>query len=296
MRNLQPGDKIAIISTARKVSFAEMEPAIAILNSWGLEVMLGQTIGAEHHQFAGPDALRRADLQHMLDNPEIKAILCARGGYGTSRLLDEVDFSQFRQNPKWLIGFSDVTALHAHLYTLGFESLHAIMPILFAREGSENAIESLRRILFGEPISYTTALHPFNRLGIGTGDLVGGNLSILHTIIGTCSDFDYAGKILFLEDLDEYLYHIDRMLVHLDRCGKLENLAGLVIGQMSDMKDNAIPFGQTAYEIIQEHTAKYQYPVCFGFPVGHEPQNLALICGRKAKLEVTQEGSFLQYV
>src|SRR6478735_6643317 len=291
MKNLQPGDKIAIISTARKVSFAEMEPAIAILNSWGLEVILGQTIGAEHHQFAGSDDLRRTDLQHMLNNPEIKAVLCARGGYGTARLLDDLDFSQFRQNPKWLIGFSDVTALHAHLYTLGFESLHAIMPILFAREGSENAIESLRRILFGEPISYSVEPHAFNRLGTGEGGLVGGNLSILHTIIGTRSDFDYSGKILFLEDLDEYLYHVDRMLVHLDRCGKLKNLAGLIIGQMSDMKDNLIPFGQTAYEIIREHTARYQYPVCFGFPVGHEPQNLALICGRKARLEVTNMGS-----
>jgi len=295
MKNLQPGDKIAIISTARKVSFAEMEPAIAILNSWGLEVVLGQTIGAEHHQFAGSDDLRRADLQHMLNNPEIKAVLCARGGYGTARLLDDLDFSQFRQNPKWLIGFSDVTALHAHLYTQGFESLHAIMPILFAREGSENAIESLRRILFREPINYTTEPHAFNRLGTGEGDLVGGNLSILHTIIGTRSDFDYSGKILFLEDLDEYLYHVDRMLVHLDRCGKLQNLAGLIIGQMSDMKDNLIPFGQTPYEIIREHTARYQYPVCFGFPVGHEPQNLALICGRKARLEVTNTGSFLNY-
>ncbi len=273
-----------------------MEPAIAVLKSWGLEVILGKTIGADFHQFAGEDALRQADLQHMLDNPEIKAILCARGGYGTARLLDEIDFSGFAKNPKWLIGFSDVTALHAHLYALGFESLHAIMPILFAREGSEDAIESLRRILFGEPVNYQAAPHAFNRLGTAEGHLVGGNLSILHTIIATKSDFDYAGKILFLEDLDEYLYHIDRMLVHLDRCGKLHNLAGLIIGQMSDMKDNLIPFGRTAYEIIQERTAHYNYPVCFGFPVGHEPDNVALVCGRKAQLEITEQGSFLAYL
>ena len=296
MKNLQTGDKIAIISTARKVSFAEMEPAIAILKSWGLEVILGKTIGADFNQFAGDDSVRLADLQQMLDDTSINAILCARGGYGTARLLDQLDFSRFRQNPKWLIGFSDVTALHAHLYTLGFESLHAIMPILFAREGSEAAIESLRSILFGENISYTAEAHEFNRSGKGEGDLVGGNLSILHTILGTRSDFDYSGKILFLEDLDEYLYHIDRMLVHLDRCGKLENLAGLIIGQMSDMKDNLIPFGHSAYEIIQQHTSRYNYPVCFGFPVGHEPHNLALICGRKAKLEVTEKGSFLSYL
>ena len=296
MKPLQPGDKIALISTARKVSSEEMQPAITVLQSWGLEVILGQTIGADFHQFAGPDELRLKDLQRFLDDASVKAILCARGGYGTARILDKLDFSKFAQNPKWVIGFSDVTALHAHLYKLGFESLHAIMPILFPREGSEAAIESLRKILFGEVISYEAPAHPFNKLGTAEGDLVGGNLSILHTIIGTKSDFDYAGKILFLEDLDEYLYHLDRMLVHLDRCGKLENLAGLIIGHMSDMKDNTIPFGQNAYEIIREHTAKYNSPVCFDFPVGHEAHNLALVCGRRVRLEVGESGSWLRYV
>ncbi|KAA9340975.1 S66 peptidase family protein [Adhaeribacter soli] len=296
MKNLQPGDKIAIVSTARKVSSEEMQSAISVLQSWGLEVVLGETVGADFHQFAGPDELRRNDLQRMLDDPSIKAILCARGGYGTARILDHLDFTKFAQNPKLIIGFSDVTALHAHLYKLGFESLHAIMPILFPREGSEAAIESLRRILFGDEISYNAPIHPFNRFGTAEGELVGGNLSILHTIIGTRSDFDYSGKILFLEDLDEYLYHIDRMLVHLDRCGKLENLAGLIIGHMSDMKDNTIPFGRNAYEIIREHTARYNYPVCFDFPVGHEAHNLALVCGRKVKLEVGESGSELNYI
>ncbi|MFC5269227.1 S66 peptidase family protein [Adhaeribacter terreus] len=294
--NLQAGDKIAIVSTARKVSLEEMQPAINVLQSWGLEVILGETIGAEFHQFAGPDELRRNDLQRFLNDASVKAILCARGGYGTARILDELDFTKFAQNPKWVIGFSDVTALHAHLYQLGFESLHAIMPILFPREGSEAALESLRKILFGEAIFYEVPAHTFNRLGTAEGKLVGGNLSILHTIIGTRSDFDYSGKILFLEDLDEYLYHLDRMLVHLDRCGKLQNLAGLIIGHMSDMKDNLIPFGQNAYEIIREHTAKYNFPVCFDFPVGHEAHNLALVCGRKVKLEVGENGSWLKYV
>jgi muramoyltetrapeptide carboxypeptidase len=295
MKNLQPGDKIAIVSTARKVSLEEMQPAINVLQNWGLEVILGETIGSDFNQFAGSDALRRTDLQRFLDDTSVKAILCARGGYGTARILDKLDFTAFAKNPKWVIGFSDVTALHAHLYQLGFESLHAIMPILFPREGSDEAIESLRRILFGEEISYEAPAHAFNRSGVAEGDLVGGNLSILHTILGTRSDFDYAGKVLFLEDLDEYLYHLDRMLVHLDRCGKLENLAGLIVGQMSDMKDNTIPFGLNAYEIIREHTASYPFPVCFGFPVGHEPHNLALVCGRKARLEVGEIGSWLRY-
>ena len=295
LKNLQPGDKIALLSTARKVSPEEMQPAVSVLQSWGLEVVSGETIGAEDNQFAGPDELRRKDLQQMLDDPSIKAILCARGGYGTARILDQLDFTGFARNPKWIIGFSDVTALHAHLHQLGFESLHAIMPILFTRDGSEIAIESLRKTLFGEEISYEAPFHAFNRLGTAEGELIGGNLSILHTIIGTRSDFNYNGKILFLEDLDEYLYHIDRMMNHLDRCGKLENLAGLVVGHMSDMKDNAIPFGKNAYEIILEYTAKYNYPVCFGFPVGHEPHNVALVCGRKTRLEVTLTKTLLHY-
>lgn len=258
--------------------------------------MLGQTIGASYNQFAGDDALRLQDLQHMLDDESIKAIVCARGGYGTTRIIDQVDFTKFRKNPKWLVGFSDVTTLHSHIHNLGLETIHAIMPVLFAKEGAAPSVESLRQLLFGEQVSYTSAPHGFNRTGTGVGQLVGGNLSMLHNLTGTHSDIGTEGKILFMEDLDEYLYHIDRMLVHLDRCGKLANLAGLIIGDMSDMHDNAIPFGKTAYEIILEQTGKYNYPVCYGFPVGHEPLNLALVCGREAKLEVTGAGASLRYV
>lgn len=293
---LQPGDKIAIIATARKITIPETEAAIQCFRSWGLEVMLGKTIGASYNQFAGDDALRLHDLQEMLDNPDIKAIVCARGGYGTTRIIDQVDFSAFRKNPKWVVGFSDVTALHSHIHTLGIESVHAIMPVLFPKPGTASSIESLRRILLGEEMTYTAPAHIFNRSGQGQGQLVGGNLSMLHTLTGTRSDISTDGKILFLEDLDEYLYHIDRMMVHLDRSGKLENLAGLVIGDMSDMHDNTIPFGKTAYEIINEHTGKYHYPVSYGFPVGHEPLNLALVCGREARLEVNEGGTTLVYV
>ncbi|MHA6246850.1 S66 peptidase family protein [Pontibacter sp. CAU 1760] len=294
--SLQPGDRIAIISTARKIAPADIEVAVRTFERWGLEVVLGQTIGASYNQFAGNDALRLQDLQQTLDDPDIKAVVCARGGYGTTRIIDQVDFTRFRRHPKWLVGFSDVTALHSHIHTLGLESLHAIMPVLFPKEGTTASIETLRKALFGEELAYTAAPHPFNRTGSGQGQLVGGNLSMLHTLTGTRSDISTAGKILFLEDLDEYLYHIDRMLVHLDRSGKLEQLAGLVIGDMSDMNDNAIPFGKTAYEIILEHTGKYNFPVCYGFPVGHEPHNLALICGRMAKLDVTLDGVQLAYV
>jgi muramoyltetrapeptide carboxypeptidase len=293
---LRPGDTIAIVATARRITLPEIELAIRTFESWGLNVVLGQTIGASYNYFAGDDALRLQDLQQMLDDEHIKAIVCARGGYGTTRIIDQVDFTNFTKHPKWLVGFSDVTTLHCHIHNMGIESAHAIMPLLFPREGAAASIETLRKVLFGEELIYTVAPHSFNRTGTGLGQLVGGNLSILGSLTGTRSDISTAGKILFLEDLDEYFYHIDRMMVHLDRSGKLENLAGLVIGDMSDMKDTAIPFGKTAFEIIQEHAGKYNYPVCYGFPVGHEPLNLALVCGRKAKLEVKPEGVKLAYV
>ena len=292
---LRPGDRIAILSTARKIEPAELNAAIHAFESWGLEVVLGKTIGASYNQFAGDDALRLQDLQQMLDDESIKAIVCARGGYGTTRIIDQVDFTHFKKHPKWLVGFSDVTTLHSHIHNLGIETIHAIMPVLFAKEGAAPSVESLRQLLFGEEITYTAAPHEFNRSGSGTGQLVGGNLSMLHNLTGTRSDIQTDGKNLFLEDLDEYLYHIDRMMVHLDRSGKLANLAGLIIGDMSDMHDNAIPFGKTAYEIILEHTGKYNYPVCYGFPVGHEPLNLALVCGREATLEVSEAGARLVY-
>ena len=293
---LQPGDTIAILATARKISFPEIEVAIHTFESWGLNVVLGQTIGASYNYFAGDDALRLQDLQQMLDDENIRAIICGRGGYGTTRIIDQVDFTRFQQHPKWLVGFSDVTALHSHIHTLGVESVHAIMPLLFPKEGTADSIETLRKVLFGEDLLYTVAPHELNRTGTGQGQLIGGNLSMLGTLTGTRSDCSTAGKILFLEDLDEYLYHIDRMMVHLDRSGKLEHLSGLIIGDMSDMKDPALPFGKTAYEIILEHAGKYNYPVCYGFPVGHEPLNLALVCGREAKLEVSEQGAVLRYV
>ena len=293
---LRPGDRIAIVATARRITLPEIELAIRTFESWGLEVVLGETIGASYNYFAGDDALRLQDLQRALDDERIKAIVCARGGYGTTRIIDQVDFTQFREHPKWLVGFSDVTTLHSHIHTLGIESVHAIMPLLFPQAGTTDSIETLRQVLFGEDVIYTVAPHSFNRTGTAQGQLVGGNLSILGSLTGTRSDSGTAGKILFLEDLDEYLYHIDRMLVHLDRSGKLENLAGLIVGDMSDMKDTTVPFGKTAYEIILEHTGKYNYPVCYGFPVGHEPLNLALVCGREAKLEVQPEGVKMAYM
>ena len=291
---LQPGQRVAIVSPARKISAAELAPAIATLESWGLEVVLGETIAGDHHQFAGDDDLRRRDFQHQLDDPSIRAILCARGGYGTARIVDALDFSRFARQPKWVAGFSDITVLNSHLLRLGCASIHGVMPVLFHQAGGEAALESLRRALFGETtLPLVAAAHPLNRPGTATGELVGGNLSLLHTITGTASQASFAGRILFLEDLDEYLYHIDRMLLHLHRSGQLAGLAGLVVGHFSQMRDNAVPFGSAAEEIINAYAQLYDFPVGYGFPVGHEADNMALVVGSNARLMVDASGARL---
>lgn len=295
-RSLQIGNSVAIVSTARKVSKEELQPAIQLLKSWGLNAVLGKTIGAEESQFAGSDDLRATDFQTMLDDPKIKAIWCARGGYGTVRIIDKLDFSKFKKNPKWIVGYSDITALHSHIHNLGFETLHAQMCLEIEKKTKETR-ESLRKVLFGEEYSISSKtstsrealgdnLQEFNRPGLAKGELVGGNLSVLYSLCGSNSAINTDGKILFIEDLDEYLYHIDRMMMNLKRNGMLENLAGFIVGGMTMMNDNAIPFGKTAKEIIWEMVKDYNYPVCFVFPAGHIEDNRALIMGRKVELNI----------
>ena len=291
---LRVGQRVALVSPARKISAAELAPAITTLESWGLEVVLGDSIAGDHHQFAGDDTLRRRDIQQQLDDPGIRAILCARGGYGTARIVDGLDFTRFNAHPKWVAGFSDITVLNTHLLALGHASIHGVMPVLFHQEGGEMALESLRRALFGEVIlPIGAAAHPLNRPGTATGELVGGNLSLLHTVTATASQASFAGRILFLEDLDEYLYHIDRMLLHLHRSGQLAGLAGLVVGHFSDMRDNTSPFGSAALEIINAYARQYDFPVGYGFPVGHEAENVALVVGQTVRLTVDAEGARL---
>ena len=290
---LRPGDTVALVAPARRITAEEVAPAVRLLESWGLRVQLGVSIGAEEHQFAGSDALRRVDLQRALDDPAIRAVLCARGGYGTARLLDDLDFTGFRAHPKWVAGFSDATALLAHLWCqAGTASLHATMPVLMGRPEHEAADESLRQLLFGdppgEPLTYAAAPHPLNRPGTARGRLLGGNLTVLHTLLGTASDVDWDGAILFIEDLDEYLYHIDRMMGHLVRTGRLARLAGLVVGHFSLMRDNTVPFGVSACDVIGQHVAAYNFPVGFGFSAGHEPLNIAFIHGAPVVLTVDE--------
>ncbi len=287
---LKKGDSIGVVSTARKISKDEISTAVRIFEKWGLKVELGQNLFNEYHQFAGTDTERLTDLQQMLNNQEIKTVICARGGYGTVRIIDKIDFSVFNKYPKWIAGFSDVTVLHSHIHTnYDIETIHSAMPVNFNDIAEDSqSILTLKKALFGEDLLYNIKSHPFNRKGEATGLLIGGNLSILYSLLGSVSDIDTRGKILLIEDLDEYLYHIDRMMINLKRNGKLKDLAGLIVGSMSEMNDNTVPYGQTAYEIIREYVEEYDFPLCFGFPAGHIKGNSAMIFGRKTRLDIEE--------
>ena len=264
-----------------------MIDAVNLLRSWGLEVVLGDTVTASYHQFAGDDDLRAKDLQRFINDGTVKAIIAARGGYGAIRMIDKVDFSGIIRNPKWLVGFSDITILHTHLFTnYHIQSIHGQMPLNIP-DASARSLETLRKALFGEELSYRVNSHSLNRIGDAKGVLVGGNLSLLLAASGSISDLDYRDKILFIEDVGEYLYSIDRMMRCLDRAGKLRHLAGLVVGGFTDIKDNDIPFGQTVPEIIMDVVKEYNYPVCFDFPAGHIPDNCSLILGKETNLTVS---------
>ena len=291
---LKEGATVAIVSTARRISKKELIPAITILKKRGLKVVLGTSIGAEDHQFAGNDELRTSDFQTMLDHPEIDAIWCARGGYGTVRIIDQLDFSNFKNYPKWIIGYSDITVLHAHLHQLGIETLHAQMP-LFIETKSDATINSIKETLFGEKYEIIIPSEKNNINGIASGQLIGGNLSILYSLCGSPSALNTKGKILFIEDLDEYLYHIDRMLQNLKRNGMFDQLEGLIVGGMTQMHDNDIPFGKNAAEMILDICSEYDFPIVFNFPAGHLEDNRALILGRKADLMVNKNGVTLSF-
>jgi len=284
---LKKGDKIGIVAPARSISFEEVHPSIRIFQRYGLEVVLGSYVFSRHHQFAGTDDQRRRDFQQMLDDPSIRAIVCARGGYGSVRIIDQLDFARFLQFPKWIVGYSDITVFHSHLHRqFGMETLHATMPVHLVTETPGDSLDTMLNALFGSRISYSFSQTPLSCDGKSEGLLVGGNLSILYSLSGSSSELDTRGKILFLEDVDEYLYHIDRMMMNLKRSGKLEHLKGLIVGSMTRMNDNAVPFGKTANEIIFEAVKDYKYPVCFDFPAGHSDNNLALILGRQVSFKV----------
>lgn len=282
---LKKGDKIAITCPAKKLP-ADIKDAIALLESWGLEVVLGETVYASYNQFAGDDDLRAKDFQRFLNDDSVRAIIAARGGYGSIRIIDKIDFSNLKTNPKWVVGFSDITVFHSHIHAnYHIQTIHGQMPLNIP-DATKPSLNSLRKALFGDEITYSYQSDFKNIGGQCSGLLIGGNLTLVMMMSGSASEMDFTNKILFLEDVGEYLYSIDRMLWNLNRAGKLATLAGLIVGGFTDLKDNDIPFGESAYEIIYRHVKQYNYPVCFDFPAGHIADNHAIVFGKSVDLDV----------
>lgn len=294
---LKPGDTIGITCPAGYMTQEETQPAFQVLKSWGFKLRIGKTVGMRDFSFGGTDTQRLDDLQQMLDDPSVQAIMCARGGYGCVRIIDQLDFRKFAENPKWIIGFSDISVFHAQInHQYHIASLHSKMCNSFpehpelAEKGQWESILSIRTALSGGKVEYPVVYDASNRPGIGRGLLAGGNLKTIETLAGTSSDLNTEGMILFLEDAGEYLYSIDRMFINLRRTGKLRNLSGLLIGGFRVKPDDpGEEFGKSVYNIVMEQVAAYQYPVCFNFPVGHQKLNYALKCGVRHELNITTD-------
>lgn len=287
---LQPGDEVAILSPASFPPTENWKQGVEVLESWGLRVRMAPNYLSRHFGLGGTDAERLSDLQQMIDDPSIKAIFPIRGGYGVSRLLDSLDFTGFISSPKWVVGFSDITALLCELDSIGYASIHGPMPHNFCQKGGESALQNLYTALFEGVVSVAAPAHPLNRLGEASAEIIGGNLSLLSHLVGSRSFASTDGKILFIEEIGERLYHVDRMLVQLKRAGLFQNLAGLLIGGFTDCNEASLSIGKTAYELVAEHTSGTSYPIAFDFPAGHIPNNQPLIFGVKSKLLVTSEG------
>lgn len=295
-QHLTPGCKVGILATGRRIKPDDITNALDVLRGWGLDVVCSPYLfSTDHSYLAGNDDQRTAALQQFLDDHDLKAIFCARGGYGTTRIIDKLDFTEFQESPKWIVGFSDVTALHLRLSDLGTKSIHGTMPALFSRPGSESSIETLRSALFGRPLDVHAQGSSSNKNGAATGVLLGGNLSLLVDALGTSDEPVTEGKILVVEEVDEYLYKIDRMFVQLKRAGKLAGLSGLAVGYFSEIRDTELSFGESFEDIIRFHTMEYSYPVGFNFPIGHLEPNDAWISGATALLSVSADESFIRY-
>jgi muramoyltetrapeptide carboxypeptidase len=299
--HLKEGDLIGITCPSGHINLDECKPAINKMMEWGFQIRIGDTVGLKDFTFAGTDEERRQDFQQMIDDPTIKAIMLGRGGYGAVRIIDDIDFTKFKKKPKWIIGFSDATVFHLHINrNFGIATIHSKMCNSFPDDFSKadqtqiDSIDSIRQCLVGETMIYKAPVNENNRYGEGIGQLIGGNLSIIQQLCGSHSDIDTSGKILFIEDVGEYLYKIDGMLWNLKRSGKLKSLKGLVVGGFRIKPDDpGDEFGKTVYEMVMEKVKEYNYPVCFNFPVGHIKENYALKCGVKHQLKVSPEGSIL---
>ena len=294
---LKEGDTVAIVAPARKIDRDLIDSAIPILESWGLHVQLGKNIfTTEHTYFSASDKHRIDDLQQMLDDESIKAIICARGGYGSTRIVDALDFTKFLNHPKWISGYSDITALHLKLQSINVKSLHSTVPALFTKQGAAQSLASMKEALFGINTSVSVNATQFNKQGLGRGRLIGGNLSLIVDSLGTSSEVQTKGRILILEDVGEQFYRLDRMMMQLKRAGKLNDLAGLIIGYFTDIKESTLPFGESVQKIILHHTSDCKYPLAFGFPIGHEEPNITFVQGAEVLLQVDEKASSISYI
>jgi len=296
-RFIQEGATIGIVAPAGKIDRDAVEFSRDFLHRLGYKIVLGENVFSAFNQFAGKDENRADDFQHMLNSNDVDVIMCARGGYGTNRIINDLDFSHFMQNPKWIVGYSDITVIHSMLQNrLGVASIHGPMPKNFKDKSEEDTdIVNLFNILKGELPEYKTGNHPLNRQGVSEGELIGGNLSLLYSLRGTSLDFDPHGKILFIEDVGEKLYHLDRMMMNLKNGGVLNCLRGLVVGQFTEMTDSETPFGASAYEIIFDAVKEYNYPVFFDFPAGHVDVNQPLVFGKRVTISVNDDGAVLKF-
>jgi muramoyltetrapeptide carboxypeptidase len=296
---LKAGDTVAIVAPSGilKNREREVQQAVDLLKSWGFHAIVGKHVFSKSDHFAGTDAERCEDLQKAMDDPKVSGIWCARGGYGTVRILDKLDYTKFKQNPKWIIGYSDITALHNQVHNEGFQSLHALMCVSLTKDLSEvkNSIDTFKAALFGNPEDYTLEGSNYNRIGETSGQLVGGNLTMLHTMLGSKESIDTSGKILFIEEIGEYKYHIDRMLQSMKRAGYFDNLKGLVVGDMSKMRKNTTLWGTSVEQLILDALKDYDFPIAFNMPAGHEKDNRALVLGKTVELKVTKASSLVVF-
>lgn len=293
---LKYNDSVAIIAPARKIDPTLVDMAKNILESWGLKVEIGQNLFNEDHSyFSAHDDKRLKDFQYFLDADHIRAVICARGGYGSTRIIDRLDFSKLQTNPKWITGYSDITALHLKLQSIQVQSLHSTVPALFAKQGADLSVAYLKNMLFGERPAIEAKADKQNKPGTASGRLVGGNLSLLVDSLGTSTEIETDGKILILEDVGEHYYRIDRMMVQLKRANKLKNLAGLIVGYFTDIKESVLAFNESVKDIILNHTKDYNFPIAFNFPIGHEEPNLPFVEGAVATLKVNTQASSLDY-
>jgi len=297
---LKAGDTVAIVapSGVLKNREGEVQQAVALLKSWGLYVVVGKHVFKQSNHFAGTDDERCEDIQNALDDPTISAIWCARGGYGTVRILNKLDYTKFKNHPKWVIGYSDITALHNQLHNNGFKSIHAIMCVSLTKDLSEiaDAVETFKAALFGYPKNYDLDYSPYNKIGEAKGQLVGGNLTILHTMLGSKESLDTTNKILFIEEIGEYKYHIDRMLQSMKRAGYFENCKGLIVGDMSRMRKNTTLWGSSVEQLILDVLKDYDFPITFNMPAGHEKKNLALTLGMTVELKVEKDKTLVSFI